>query len=91
MSHDLKTPLTSIINYAGLLCEEPLDQPAADYAKILKVKADRLKTMVRDVFEVSKAASGELPLQTRPLDLAKRSARRWRIWMKPLQPAPFPL
>ena len=71
VSHDLKTPLTSIINYAGLLCEEPLEQPAADYAKILKVKADRLKTMVRDVFEVSKAASGELPLQTRPLDLAK--------------------
>lgn len=71
VSHDLKTPLTSIINYAGLLCEEPLDQPAADYAKILKVKADRLKTMVRDVFEVSKAASGELPLQSRPLDLAK--------------------
>lgn len=71
VSHDLKTPLTSIINYAGLLCEEPLEQPAADYAKILKLKADRLKTMVRDVFEVSKAASGELPLQTRPLDLAK--------------------
>lgn len=71
VSHDLKTPLTSIINYAGLLCEEELEQPAADYAKILKVKADRLKTMVRDVFEVSKAASGELPLQTRPLDLAK--------------------
>ena len=71
VSHDLKTPLTSIINYAGLLCEEPLEQPAADYAKILKVKADRLKTMVRDVFEVSKATSGELPLQTRPLDLAK--------------------
>lgn len=71
VSHDLKTPLTSIINYAGLLCEEPLEQPAADYAKILKMKADRLKTMVRDVFEVSKAASGELPLQTRPLDLAK--------------------
>lgn len=71
VSHDLKTPLTSIINYAGLLCEEPLEQPAADYAKILKLKADRLKTIVRDVFEVSKAASGELPLQTRPLDLAK--------------------
>lgn len=71
VSHDLKTPLTSIINYAGLLCEEPLEQPAADYAKILKLKADRLKTMVRDVFEVSKAASGELPLQTHPLDLAK--------------------
>lgn len=71
VSHDLKTPLTSIINYAGLLCEEELAQPAADYAKILKVKADRLKTMVRDVFEVSKAASGELPLQTRTLDLAK--------------------
>ena len=71
VSHDLKTPLTSIINYAGLLCEETLEQPAADYAKILKVKADRLKTMVRDVFEVSKAASGELPLQTRTLDLAK--------------------
>ena len=89
VSHDLKTPLTSIINYAGLLCEEPLDQPAADYAKILKVKAERLKTMVRDVFEVSKAASGELPLQSRPLDLAKLIRQTLADMDESIQDSPF--
>ena len=89
VSHDLKTPLTSIINYAGLLCEEPLEQPAADYAKILKMKADRLKTMVRDVFEVSKAASGELPLQTRPLDLAKLIRQTLADMDEAIETSPF--
>ena len=57
VSHDLKTPLTSIINYADLLCAEPLEGAAADYAKVIQRKADRLKHMVQDVFDLSKAAS----------------------------------
>lgn len=89
VSHDLKTPLTSIINYAGLLCEEELAQPAADYAKILKVKADRLKTMVRDVFEVSKAASGELPLHSQPLDLAKLIRQTLADMDETIEASPF--
>lgn len=71
VSHDLKTPLTSIINYADLLCAEPLDGAAADYAKIIQRKADRLKHMVQDVFDLSKAASGSLPLAPEAIDLSK--------------------
>lgn len=71
VSHDLKTPLTSIINYADLLCAEPLEGAAADYAKVIQRKADRLKHMVQDVFDLSKAASGSLPLSPEAIDLSK--------------------
>ncbi|MCH5275753.1 MAG: HAMP domain-containing histidine kinase [Lachnospiraceae bacterium] len=71
VSHDLKTPLTSIINYADLLCEEELSAPAAEYAVSLRDKAYRLRNMVQDVFELSKAASGNLRIDKQPLDLAK--------------------
>lgn len=71
VSHDLKTPLTSIISYTQLLQGEPLDDVAKDYAHVIARKADQLKTMVQDVFELSKASSGELVLKPEPLDLAK--------------------
>ena len=71
VSHDLKTPLTSVVNYADLLCEEPLEAPADHYAQVLREKAYRLKTMVQDVFDVSKAASGALPLQPELIDLSR--------------------
>ena len=71
VSHDLKTPLTSIISYADLLAEEELSPQAADYVRILQEKAARLKAMVQDVFDISKAASGQLPIKPRQLDLAK--------------------
>ncbi|MEA4892885.1 MAG: histidine kinase dimerization/phospho-acceptor domain-containing protein [Peptococcaceae bacterium] len=72
VSHDIKTPLTSIISYVDLLDqEEGLPEHVKDYIKILSGKAERLKTMVQDVFEVSKAASGQLPVRQEILDLGK--------------------
>ena len=71
VSHDLKTPLTSVLSYAELLRQEPLEGAAADYARIIDEKAHRLAVMVQDVFEVSKAASGQLPVQLERLDFAK--------------------
>ncbi len=71
VSHDLKTPLTSILSYAELLEQEGLEPPAGEYVKILGEKARRLRDMVRDVFEVSKAASGQLPVKLERLDLAR--------------------
>jgi len=72
VSHDLKTPLTSILSYAELLRQEGnLPPAAADYARIIDEKARRLKGMVEDVFEVSKAAANQLPIQLERLDLAK--------------------
>lgn len=71
VSHDLKTPLTSIINYADLLCEEELPDTASEYAHALQTKAYRLKDMVQDVFDLSKATSGNLTIERHTLDLAK--------------------
>ncbi len=71
VSHDLKTPLTSILSYAELLRQEDLPPAAADYANIIDGKAKRLKTMVEDVFEISKAAADQLPVHLERLDLAK--------------------
>lgn len=71
VSHDLKTPLTSIMSYSELLLQEPLEPTARDYALIIDQKAKRLNTMVQDVFEVSKAASDQLPVSLERLDLAK--------------------
>lgn len=71
VSHDLKTPLTSIISYTELLAQEPLAPPASEYVQIMGEKAQRLKAMVQDVFEVSKAASGQLPVKLERLDYAR--------------------
>lgn len=71
VSHDLKTPLTSIISYTELLAQEPLDPPASEYVQIMGEKAQRLKAMVQDVFEVSKAASRQLPVNLERLDYAR--------------------
>lgn len=59
VSHDLKTPLTSVISYVDLLSKEELPPVASDYVKILVDKSDRLKDIVSDVFDLAKAASGE--------------------------------
>lgn len=72
VSHDIKTPLTSIISYVEILKqEEGLPDYVKDYIKILDEKSQRLNNMVQDVFAVSKAASGELPMQMEELDFGK--------------------
>ncbi|MGF7145018.1 signal transduction histidine kinase [Anaerotaenia torta] len=72
VSHDIKTPLTSIISYVQFLKkEEGLPEHVSDYIHILDEKSQRLKNMVQDVFDVSKAASGELPVHKEELDLGK--------------------
>lgn len=58
VSHDLKTPLTSIISYIDLLKKMELDDEAASYVKILDKKAQKLKGIVSDVFSIAKATSG---------------------------------
>ena len=69
VSHDLKTPLTSIISYSQLLDEQNLPEPAGGYVKILCRKAERLQRLTGDLFEVSKAQSGNLPVKLTRLDL----------------------
>lgn len=57
VSHDLKTPLTSIISYINLLSMEELTPEAADYVKILEQKSERLRAIVSDLFDLAKATS----------------------------------
>lgn len=72
VSHDLKTPLTSIISYTDLLSkEEGLPEHVKDYIKILVQKSDRLKTLIRDIFDLSKATSGEMKIEKEKIDLGK--------------------
>ena len=72
VSHDIKTPLTSIISYVQFLKqEEELPEHVKDYIRILDEKSQKLKNMVQDVFAVSKAASGELPMHMEELDFGK--------------------
>ncbi len=70
VSHDLKTPLTSIVNYVGLLKDEDLNNQRADeYVEILEEKSARLKQLVEDLVEASKASSGNLHVNAEKVDL----------------------
>lgn len=72
VSHDLKTPLTSIISYADLLSKEPcLSEASKDYVNILMDKSNRLKNIVSDLFDLAKSTSGDIQLEIETLDLKK--------------------
>lgn len=71
VSHDLKTPLTSIINYVDLLQKQPLEPQAAEYAAVIARQGQRLKKLTEDLVEASKASSGSLPVNAEPTDLAE--------------------
>lgn len=70
VSHDLKTPLTSIINYVDLLKKEDLEnQNARNYIEVLEEKSARLKQLVEDLIEASKASSGNLSVNKEKVDM----------------------
>ena len=72
VSHDLKTPLTSIINYIDLLKRENFTDPKVlEYLDILEAKAARLKVLTEDVVEASKASTGNLTLNMTNLDFVE--------------------
>ncbi len=71
VSHDLKTPLTSIIGYIDLLKKEEMSPEAKDYVSVISVKSERLKEMIQDLFEISKATSGNAELELEKLDMVK--------------------
>ena len=72
VSHDLKTPLTSIISYIDLLKRENFTDPKVlEYLDILEAKAARLKVLTEDVVEASKASTGNLTLNMNNLDFVE--------------------
>ncbi len=72
VSHDLKTPLTAIITYVDLLKNEILsDEERRGYVGVLEQKSARLKALIEDLFEISKATSGNIQLDKVDLDLVQ--------------------
>lgn len=72
VSHDIKTPLTSIINYVDLLKREDFEDPKIrNYLQVLEEKAYRLKTLTEDVVEASKVSSGNISLEMMNLNLVE--------------------
>ena len=70
VSHDLKTPLTAIITYVNLLKQPGITEEERDsYIDVLEQKSMRLKVLIEDLFEVSKASSGTVNLNLEPVDL----------------------
>ena len=72
VSHDLKTPLTSIINYVDLLKKEPMaNERVEEYINVLERKSNRLKKLTEDLVEASKASTGVLSVELTRLDLGE--------------------
>lgn len=72
VSHDLRTPLTSIITYTDLLKKPNItEEERQQYIHILDKKSERLKVLIEDLFEVSKMASGNIELHRSRVDLTQ--------------------
>lgn len=72
VSHDIKTPLTSIVNYVDLLKRENLEnENAQNYIRILDEKSQRLKQLTEDLVEASKISSGNVKLDMQHIDLVE--------------------
>ena len=72
VSHDIKTPLTSIINYVELLKQENFENPKIQrYLEVLEAKSQRLKTLTEDVVEASKVSSGNITLEYMNINLVE--------------------
>lgn len=72
VSHDLKTPLTSIINYVDLLKREPIEsETAKEYIKVLDEKSQRLKALTEDLVEASRATSGNIKLELNTINFVE--------------------
>ena len=77
VSHDIKTPLTSIVNYVDLLKKEKLEGKACEYVEVLDRQSARLKKLTEDLVEASKASSGNISISLSPTDvgeIARQSA-----------------
>ena len=102
VSHDIKTPLTSIVSYVDLLKKEPMptDQ-AKEYLDVLDRQAARLKKLIEDLVEASKASTGSLTVNFQPTDVnvllsqsageyqEKLAARDLTLILTPAEEAPM--
>lgn len=71
VSHDLKTPITAIVNYAELLSNiDGLPEEAKDYVSVISKKSDRLKKLTQDLFDISKVQSGNENVTWEKIDIS---------------------
>ena len=86
VSHDLKTPLTSIINYVSLLkSTEQTDPKAAEYIEVLERKSQRLKKLTEDLVEASKASTGALSVSRERIDAGQLLDQALGEWEEKLE------
>ncbi len=86
VSHDLKTPLTSIINYVDLMKKEPIENPRVqEYLEVLDRKSQRLKKLTEDLVEASKASTGNLSVSLERLDLVLLTDQALGEWVERLE------
>lgn len=72
VSHDIKTPLTSIINYVDLLKKEPLEsQKAREYLEVIDRQSARLKKLTYDLIDASKASAGNIEVNFAPIEIVE--------------------
>jgi signal transduction histidine kinase len=71
VSHDIKTPVTSIVNYADLLSQQSLPEPAAAYADVVLRQSKRLAKLTEDILEASKASTGNIALDLTRVDVSE--------------------
>ena len=69
VSHDLKTPLTSMVGYLELLKKEELDDVSMDYVNVISDKAEKLKKMIESLFSLAKASSGNMNFNMESIEL----------------------
>lgn len=70
VSHDLKTPLTSIVNYVDLMKREPIENPTVtEYLDVLERQSARLKKLTEDLVEASKASTGNITVELQPTSI----------------------
>ena len=85
VSHDLKTPLTSIINYVNLLKATRQDDPKAlEYIEVLDRKSQRLKKLTEDLVEASKASTGVLSVNREKIGMAQLIDQALGEWTEKL-------
>ena len=71
VSHDLKTPLTSMVGYLELMKKEEMSDTARDYTEVISDKAEKLKMMIESLFSLAKASSGNIQLKPELLSMNK--------------------
>ena len=69
VSHDLKTPLTSMVGYIELIKREELSDIVRDYVDVISERAEKLKEMINSLFNLAKASSGNVELHPEPFEV----------------------